>query len=135
MSEFVDRLNAIKTDLETAVSGITVVVGYKDPTNVNAEDFPFATVFNPTESNVEGTHQQKARSVAVRVIYVRADGEFALAATDLDAMRDELESAPLLAGSVAGAHRVFITDRVINETIDESGRLRAAMVVVIEEDA
>ena len=135
MSEFIDRLDAIKVDLETAVAGITVVTGYKDPTRVNAEDFPFATVFNPTERNVPGTHQQVARAVAIRVIYVRAAGELALAATDLDAMRDELESAPLLAGSVTGAHRVFVTDRVINETVDETGRLRAAMVVVIEEEA
>lgn len=135
MSEFLDRLNAMKTDLETAVPGITVVVGFKDPTTVNKEDFPWATLFDPSEVNTPVDFQQYERAVTARCIYVRGDGEFAAAATDLDAIRDELESDPLLAGTVSGVHRIAVTRRVVNESVDETGRLRAGFEIVLEEDA
>jgi hypothetical protein len=125
MSELNDRLTTVKTAIEAAVVGITAQVGFTPTMDVGKEKFPFAMVYNPVETTLEGDHLQAIRVVTMAIIYIRDQNEFALASTDLDLIRDELETGPWK-GLVAGEeHGVTVTRRAINEENDELGRIQA----------
>jgi len=134
MSELNDRLTTVKTAIEAAVVGITAQVGFTPTMDVGKEKFPFAMVYNPVETTLEGDHLQAIRVVTMAIIYIRDQNEFALASTDLGLIRDELETGPWK-GLVAGEeHGVTVTRRAINEENDELGRIQALIEVEMRQE-
>lgn len=123
-------MDALILIAEDAISGITAERGVQLAGDVNHENLPHLSIFNPAESVELLPHNQERVECRISLVLATKSESQESILLKVDALRDHIRSNPTLGGIVDYA---YISDRAILEDPEE-GRKEALLVVTTLRD-